>query len=168
MIEIQLTQGYVAIADDCDADLLAQYKWHVLKVTDSHIYASCKRGSRLLMHRVVMAALKGESVDHINGNTLDNRRSNLRVCTHAQNMANRRNVRSSASGFKGVSYNKRKRRWMASIGGHAPGQKRSYLGSHKSPEAAAAAYDIAAVLKYGEFACLNFPHVFPEVASKAA
>lgn len=164
-MKIELTRGYVAIADDEDADLLLPHKWTTLRVTDRHVYAFRKVAKRaVLMHRVITGAVKGQVVDHINGNTLDNRRNNLRLCTHAQNMTNRAGTRGSKSKFKGVTQSKR--RWVACIGGSR--NSRQYLGIFATEEEAAAAYDIAAVLRYGEFACLNFPHVFPEVGARGA
>jgi hypothetical protein len=92
MREIPLTQGLVALVDDEDYERLAQHKWCVLR-TGSNVYA--KRTKRaLLMHREVMLPPPGMVVDHINHNGLDNRRSNLRICSQAENAVHRRVPRS--------------------------------------------------------------------------
>lgn len=96
-------------------------------------------------------------IDHKNGNGLDNRRSNLRFCTNAQNQHNQRKWGSRSgkplsSRYKGVSWHRRGH-WRAKI--QAQG-KRRYLGQFQSEEAAARAYDRAARELHGEFAVLNF------------
>jgi hypothetical protein len=91
-------------------------------------------------------------VDHINGNVLDNRKCNLRVCTRAENSRNLRKSRNNTSGYTGVSKNKN--RWCASI---AYNNRRYYIGSFVSKEEAARARDLKAIELHGEFASLNFP-----------
>jgi hypothetical protein len=102
------------------------------------------------MHRLIMAAPDGIGVDHINGDGLDNRRANLRLASQRDNSANMAVRASSATGFKGVSWKRRNRKWQAQIG-------RTYLGIFASAEEAARAYDHAAREAWGEFAHLNFP-----------
>lgn len=96
-----------------------------------------------------MNATKEQLIDHINGDSLDNRRSNLRYCTYSQNLMNTHKVR-SASGYKGV-YRHRKR-WYAHI---TLNGRRFYLGLFKTPQDAAHAYNAKAKELFGEFACLN-------------
>lgn len=103
-----------------------------------------------------MRPVKGESVDHINGDGLDNRRSNLRVCSHAENRRNSKKVsgrRKLASHYKGVSHPS-KNRWTASI---TVMWKTLHIGSFKTEIEAARAYDEAARNHHGVFARLNFP-----------
>jgi hypothetical protein len=100
-----------------------------------------------------MNAQKGILVDHRNGNGLDNRRINLRLCTDAQNRANRRLQRNNKSGFKGVFLNAKNGKFLAHV---QVNKKTFYLGSFVSPIDAAKAYDKAAKLHFGEFARLNF------------
>jgi hypothetical protein len=158
MPEIRLTQGRVAVVDEQDFAGLSALKW----------MASCKRGKwyacRFVrsngqrkpeyMARVILAAPPDRFVDHINGDTLDNRRANLRLCTHAENQRNRHDRR-SASGFRGVRRIDRnpRRPWVAEI--QVLGRKR-HLGYFESAEAAACAYDAAAAEHFGAFASPNF------------
>jgi hypothetical protein len=172
-----------AIIDDEDyekvVEAVGRGKWY------AHIPAGTKHyalnGNRdKSMHRVVMDAPKGMDVDHINGNPLDNRKSNLRICTRAQNCQNKKLRRDSASGFKGV-YNIGKRRtkytskktgetkyyeyelkkqWHAYIGDPNtayPNKRHIRLGYYSTAEEAAMAYDKKAIELYGEFAYTNFP-----------
>jgi HNH endonuclease len=102
-----------------------------------------------------MSAKKGEVVDHINGDTLDNRRSNLRICTNRQNLLNRKKPSNNTSGFVGVHWNKQKNKWHTRINdrGH-----NYHVGYFDKPEFGALAYDWAASILYGEYARLNFPN----------
>jgi len=108
----------------------------------------------MLLHRIIMNAPRGMTVDHINGNTLDNRRSNLRICTNQENAMNRRLSKNSQSGRKGVRFMKHSpyRPWQARI--RAEG-KSLYLGSFATREEASDAYDQAALKYHGQFAHLN-------------
>lgn len=98
MIEIALTHGLVALVDDADADFVGRWKWHAKfrhGHTDGLVYArrtdrSGERAAAVYMHRAIMDPPAGMVVDHINGNGIDNRRSNLRIVTQAENCWNRR------------------------------------------------------------------------------
>jgi hypothetical protein len=106
------------------------------------------------MHRLILNInSRHVHIDHINGNGLDNRRENIRVCTLAENNRNRRSYKNNRIGFKGVSETVQGKRWNARITNN--GNVLS-LGSHSSPEEAARAYDTAAKKLHGEFANLNF------------
>lgn len=156
-MEISLTRGYRALIDDVDADL-AQSRWYADVRGDNLIYVRAgmgprKRRTTRLLHRVILerilgrALAKGEFTDHINGNTLDNTRANLRPATRAQNNANIRTKRTNQCGYKGV--HRARNRWAASI---CVNRQSIYLGSFESPELAHAAYCEAAREAFGEFA----------------
>jgi hypothetical protein len=106
------------------------------------------------MHRQILGAPPGQQVDHINGDTLDNRRVNLRLATHGQNQHNRGKYRNNKSGYKGVSWDKAAGKWRAQIKFN---NKKYNLGRYHDPIEAALAYDAAAIRLHGAFARLNFP-----------
>jgi flagellar basal body rod protein FlgC len=105
------------------------------------------------MHRLIMNTPDGMDTDHINSNGLDNRRQNLRICTHAENLANRKKQISNTSGYKGVSWDKSCKKWAANISICGKYKK---LGRFTDLVEAARAYDAAAKEVYGEFAKPNF------------
>jgi len=107
----------------------------------------------MLMHRVIMDCPEGKEVDHKDFNTLNNQRSNLRVCSTSQNCQNRRKSAVNTSGYKGVVLDKRYNKWVTRI---KKDRKMIYLGSFKDKEVAALVYDNAARQIHGEFAKLNF------------
>jgi hypothetical protein len=97
MKKLTLTKGHYTLVDDEDFEYLNQWKWHY----HSGGYAARKAGVR--MHRIILSAPQDEEVDHINGDGLDNRRANLRLCTRSQNCQNRSIFRNNTTGHKGVS-----------------------------------------------------------------
>jgi hypothetical protein len=169
-VRIPLPQGLHAIVDAADAPHVLQYRWHLKTQTarPDHIYAQTSvrhpdgRKTSVLLHRWLMEARQGEVVDHVNGNTLDCRRKNLRLATSRGNSTN---VTSSKNqklgGYKGVSWNKNAGKWEAGICAgeiKANGKRRRiYLGLFENEKDSARAYDAAAREYYGEFAALNFP-----------
>ena len=155
---IPLSNGQFAIFDIDDYDLVVKYTWCAVwnKYTNSY-YAqtqtvgySGKVGS-VHMQRIIMDAPKGMVVDHINHDTLDNRRCNLRLATKSENMMNRRSFKSNASGLKGV-YKKSKNKWYSKI--KVNGEE-FLLGTFDTPEEASAAYCEAVQKYHGEFACFE-------------
>lgn len=156
--EIELTQGQVAKVSIEDFDELSKFKWQarwdrVLK----NFYAI--RGVRIngkmfniSMHRSIMGNPVGFEVDHIHGDTLDNRRSELRLATTSQNQMNSKIREDNSSGYKGVGWNARMCKWRSRI--NVDG-KRKYLGSFSDPKMAYAAYCEAAAEHYGEFRRLS-------------
>jgi hypothetical protein len=159
MKEIGLTKGQVAIVDDEDYERIGAHKW----CADWHpntqsFYAMRKpkiaNGKQLTvrMHREVMAAKAGEQVDHINHDTLDNRRENLRLCTGGQNQANHRMQVNNTSGFKGVDWLKERGKWRAYLTFNS---KQRHIGLFQTALEAALAYDDAARETFGEFALTN-------------
>lgn len=110
-------------------------------------------GDTFWLHRVIMKTPKEMDTDHINGDTLDNRKENLRVCTHQQNLANRKKqLTKSSSRYKGVSWSKKEKKWEASL---YVGGKRHSLKYHTDEKAAAMAYNAKAKEIFGSFARLN-------------
>jgi hypothetical protein len=151
MKEIPLTKGMVAIVDDEDYAELSKYKWHY-SGKYARRYASVN-GKRIYvwMHRVIAGTPDGMDTDHINGNKLDNRRANLRVCTRSQNMHNSATgIKNNTSKYKGVTYNGGK--WIASI---CVNFRKLYLGCFTDERDAATAYNEAAFRLMGDFAQLN-------------
>lgn len=159
MKEIQLTRGMVALVDDEDYIFLAQWKW-AYKDKGHRNTGYAVRGKSMpngrykvfAMHRVIMDALITHEIDHINGNGLDNRKENLRIATKAQNQMHKQLQRNNTSGYKGVYYSEKKGKWRSAIGYNNKGYK---LGWYKTKEAAAEAYNRAAVKHHGAFAILN-------------
>jgi hypothetical protein len=161
---IPLTQGLFTQVDDEDYDDLSQYKWHVVKAPYTYYVVraitspdknSKNRQIKLRMHRVIMNPSNEMEVDHRDGNGLNNQKSNLRVCTPSQNMANRRSA--GRSRYLGVSivylFGGKYKAIRASI---RIGSVVLRLGQYPTEELAAEAYDIAAWVYHGEFANLNF------------
>lgn len=162
MISIPLTKGKIALVDDEDG-VLASAKWFV-KEGGSTTYARCMVGNRREgracegMHRVVAKrmglSIDGAAVDHINGNGLDNRRSNIRRASARENGQNSSRKRRDGHGFKGVYYHQQAGAWCAAI---RPDRRTVNLGLFDNIIDAAIAYDRAALSLFGEFARTNYP-----------
>ncbi len=154
---IPLTQGEVAMVDPEDFEELRKYLWCAHRRGRS-IYA-CRHARRelILMHRVIMKAPKGMIVDHIDGNGLNNCKSNLRLCTKAQNVYNSR-PKGGRCGFKGVCFDKRSGKYKAVIGYE---YGKIEIGQFDDPVDAARARDLVARELQGEHAWLNLPDEIP-------
>jgi hypothetical protein len=151
---IPLTQDKFAIVDAEDYERLNQHKWHVSKSHNSEYAVRCPGRKRILMHRLLLNAPGGLVVDHRDGNGLNNRKSNLRLCTHQENSYNQRPRRGGTSRFRGVCWKKTIRKYAAKI---QKNEKRYYLGYFADEIEAAVVYDIKAMELFGEFAYFNFP-----------
>lgn len=151
--EIPLSQGKVAFVDDEDYTLVTQHQWRHLNRGSGYAIAKAS-GKPIYMHRLVTHAPQGMEVDHINGNGLDNQKSNLRVCAQAENLKHQRRARNNTSGYKGVTWDASQGKWFVEI---MSDRRRYYIGRFTSVTDAARAYDAAARQYHGEFACLNFP-----------
>lgn len=145
---IPLSQGEFAIVDDADYGAVSSIRWRLNRSSKSK-YAICGNGT--YMHRYISDAETGMSIDHINGNGLDNRRKNLRVCSHKQNLCNREKNHNNTSGYKGVVISRGK--YIVSEIKHNGVKIRMY--GFKTKEQAALAYDKKATELFGEFAMTN-------------
>lgn len=153
---IPLTQGKFAQVDDVEFEELSRCKWYFDGYYAARDCRNSGRKSKVYMHRQIMNTPAGMETDHIDGNGLNNCRSNLRICTRVENGRNARKTNNCSSVFKGVTWHKQRGKWQAQI--EILGN-RKHLGLYKIPEDAAHAYDKAALEYYGEFAKLNFPEV---------
>lgn len=151
MILIPLSRGLSAMVDDEDGPSILAHKWQAQENKMGGFYAArVKAGRKIYMHRQVTRAQRGTKVDHHNHDGLDNRRHNLRICTHQQNMRNMRRGR-GASPYKGVARN-RFGGWRAYI---CVAYRQRHLCIYPTETAAALAYNTAATAMFGEFAKLN-------------
>ena len=157
---IELTQGKVAIADAEDFQWLSEFKWHAHERGRSWYARRAASKKTIFMHRAILEHhgydLTSGEVDHINGDGLDNRKSNLQVISHAENIRKSRVQINNKSGFRGVSWHKGDRRWQVVI---EVDNIKNYIGSFRSKIAAALAYDRAAKKCFGKFAKLNLPDI---------
>jgi hypothetical protein len=155
---ITISQGRTVKVDDEDYEFLNQYKWHLTSkgyAARRRHYPSSRKDQKFkifLMHRVVMFADEPYQVDHWNGDTLDNRKDNLRICTPTQNRGNVNVQSNSTTGYKGVSFEKSIGRYRAYINFQG---ERHNLKTFKTPEEAAQVYNAKAKELFGEFALLN-------------
>lgn len=149
MERIRLTQGKFALIDDEDLEKLVKIYWHCVNGYAKGIVD----GKAIPMHRFLLNAPKDLQVDHIDGDKLNNQKSNLRLCTNQQNSWNReKGKRGKTSSYKGVNKNKRSGKWQARI--QISGNKIE-LGQFLTGKEAALAYNEAAKKYHGEFARLN-------------
>lgn len=157
MKNIPITRGLITIVDNVDYEYLIQWRWHAIVKCGTAYAARWQRGAtdrhKVWLHRDIMSVLPEFEVDHINHDTLDNRRCNLRICTRAENSQNRRSCH-TASGYRGVYYRPRSKTkpWFASI---QPNGRAVQLGYHRTAREAAIAYNHAARKHFGAFASLN-------------
>jgi hypothetical protein len=139
--------------DEQDRDIISRYTWSVVKHKGGLKYAYCQK-TKTFLHRLLIKTDNKTYIDHINGNGLDNRRCNLRVCTHTENMQNRKMHKNNTSGYKGVYQDKRakNKKWVAVI--RCNGVKH-FLGIFTEKIEAAKAYNSGAIRYFGEFARIN-------------
>lgn len=155
----RIPSGLFALIDDVDAPKVSRHQWRVFISPWGRVYATTGKGT--FLHRYILDAPEGMDVDHVNCDGLDNQRSNIRLGTHAQNVANQsshlmRKGRPTQSRFKGVTvpFEGRQRPYRATISVNG---KQQFLGYHPTEELAAKAYDEAARRFFGPFARTNFP-----------
>lgn len=149
---ITLTQGYEAVIDAADVHLVEGRNWFARVTHGNAVYAesnlSHPRSGQDKLHRIIIGDTPGLQIDHIDGDGLNNRRGNLRLATHSQNMQNRPLFKNNKSGFKGVSYRKDSKCWRAEILSKGD---RHILGKFNCPTAAHFAYVKASRELHGEF-----------------
>lgn len=150
--KIPLTQNKFAIVDSDMFDYLNQWKW-----TLQMNYASRRINDNIIyMHRLITNVEDGLEVDHINGDGLDNRKSNLRKCTHLQNLRNKPVYKNSKSGYKGVWWKATKKRWISCIViGKVNNKRVRVQRSSKKLEDAIIKYNDLAKEYFGEYAWIN-------------
>lgn len=166
---IPLTKGYFAKVDTEDFEWLCRWKWTAY-VNDKANKVYAKRvdtsggGRKLIsMHRLLSGAPDGVDADHKNGDSLDNRRNNLRTATEHQNSQNRPAQLNCTSRFKGVKWHSVNKNWLAVI---VCDGKSYHLGCFDDEAEAAKQYDRAAIELHGEYARLNFPEVINETIKR--
>lgn len=152
-----LKNGTITLIDEDDYEVLNKYNWF-MNTTTGRVFRwrSKKRDNPALpmcifLHRQIMG-LPPHHVDHINGDVLDNRKSNLRICSNKENSRNTAQHKDNMSGYKGVSWDKVRQKWIAQIG---VDYKSYNLGGYEHIKDAAHAYNAAAVKYFGDFARLN-------------
>lgn len=162
MKEIPLTQGKSALIDDHNFEKVSKFKWCAHRAPNTTYavrnFKNPKTGkwSTISMHRF----LSGEedpkiNVYHVDGNGLNNQDHNLRLCNHGQNLYNSGVSKNNTTGFKGVTFDKKRNKWIAMIGVNG---RKINLGRFASKEDAARAWDAAALDYHKDFARLNFPN----------
>lgn len=147
-----IIKNNIILFDDEDFDLLKIRSWCVFASTRTFYAQASIKNKNVYMHRYLLNALPGQEIDHINGNGLDNRRENLRICNRRENCMNVSKAKNKSSIYKGVSWRTRQKGWRASI---ASNYRYYELGVFKSEIDAALAYNEKAKELFGEFAKLN-------------
>jgi hypothetical protein len=153
MKHIELNNGKVALIDDDDYDRVSALKWKEVGGYAAHGYKKNGKAHTVYMHRMITSAPLGMKVDHINHDALDNRKSNLRVCTHSQNHMNRVKLSGTSSLYKGVTWNKALRKWKAYISYQG---KFRHIGYFDNEIHAAISYDLWSHDLFGQYALANF------------
>ena len=150
MKEIKLSRGKFALVDDEDFEQLNKFKWFANKTNNNYYAARKSKGRQIYMHREIINSNK--LIDHIDGDTLNNCRANLRECTIAENIRNQKIRSTNTSGFKGVSFYKNRNKYAARI---MYNYNARFIGLFFTAEGAARAYNQRAKELFGEYALLN-------------
>ncbi len=153
MKKIKLTQNQYALVDNEDFEYLNKLKWFVVKRRNNQFGAAkWYKNKFIYMHRYITNCPDNQYVDHINGNPLDNRKCNLRICTNSENLRNRGRQKNNKSGYKGVDFIKKRKKFRARI---TILNKEIHLGYFLTEIEAAKAYNSAAIKYHKKFANLN-------------
>lgn len=148
MKKIKLTQNQYALVDNEDFERLDKFKWHIKKQSNSSYAARTKNNKTLRMHRIITDCPKDMVVDHINGDGLDNRKENLRVCTRKENSMNRKLNKNNSLNYKGVRLHTPSSKYQVRL-------RQKHIGLFDCIHKAAKAYNKAALEMFKEFAKLN-------------
>lgn len=152
MIQIKLTKGKIALIDDEDFECVSKFNWYA-SYNGYVFYARTSiNNTKMYLHKFITNILGKQKVDHKNGNTLDCRKENLRPCTSAQNSQNQKIRTDNTSGYKGVSYVKKRNKFSANI---CSNRKVIFLGLFETAEEAALVYNKFAIKLHNEFARLK-------------
>lgn len=153
MKKIEISDN-VLIVDEDKFNSIKDFKISINKRRESSTYYASIRisGKKVLLHRYLLNAKDGQFVDHINGNGLDNRMCNLRLCSLSENQMNRKKQSNNTSGYKGVTWNKNKSKWAVRIQFN---KKSKHIGYFNCVKEAAKAYNDAAIKYHKNFAVLN-------------
>lgn len=151
-MKVKLTNSKkIVLIDNENYEWIINHNWSL----DNYGYACTNKRKGMLsslMHRLILNAPKGQDVDHINGNPLDNRRKNLRICSRSQNLHNSKKHKDNKSGYKGVFWQSKSNKWRAQICCEG---KRFSIGMFCNKKDAAIAYNKEAIKLFGQFARLN-------------
>lgn len=150
-MELDITKKRKTIIDSEDYDKVKDYKWHLLKTGYVATSVGGRKNKKMIyIHRLITNCPDGKVVDHINGNPLDNRKKNLRICLHIENCLNRKksSINTKTSKYKGVHFDKNRNKWRTSIRVNGTN---FYLGRFNSEIEAKNAYDNFAInCKFGK------------------
>lgn len=154
---INLYDGLECIVDDCDYKNLIKFKWHTLRIRSrSSIYAQGwtygKIPKKILMHREIMKCDDQQIIDHINGNGLDNRRSNLRIVANFKNIINSKIPISNTSGYKNIRFRKDRKVWSVEF---TVNNKRMYRKTFKTFDEASTMRDIVRCNLHSVYKCYD-------------
>lgn len=155
MISLPISKGASVLLDEGDYDLVSKYSWHLH--TGGYAMANIwnkklKKYEHTYMHRYILGAKKGQEVDHVNCDKLDNRRCNIRLCTRSQNIVRTSAYRTRKSGYVGVWTDERRGSIHARI---KKAGKTIHLGTFSTLLEAAKARNVKALELFGNFAYLN-------------
>lgn len=152
MKRIPLTKGKFALVDDEDFDSLSELNWYCSYYNYAVRMTPRPHRSVLHMSRFILNCPPGKEVDHIDGDTLNNQKSNLRICNRKQNCQNKKTPKHNTSGFKGVSKDNKRKAYRVTI--NIDG-KQLFLGYFKNKREAAKVYNYAAKKLFQKFAKVN-------------